>query len=84
MAVPQRLAFLPGAIVVAEVDPLAERRMAGLPQTISDVRARDAQVLLLQLDESGRRRVVVPRDLQPETVGFVFDCGARRPARPAR
>src|SRR5215475_15488791 len=72
MGVPQRLASLPGAVFVGEVYAFAERRVASLPQFDENVRAWDAQVLLLQFDERRRRRVVVPCDLQAEPVGLVF------------
>src|SRR5215467_1314195 len=72
MGVPQRLASLPGTVFVGEVYAFAERRMARLPQFDENVRARDAQVLLLQFDERRRRRMVVPCDFETEPVGLVF------------
>src|SRR5215831_16882255 len=72
MTIPQRLASFPGAVFVGEVYALAERRVTCLPQFDQDVRARDAQVLLLQFDEGRRRRAVVLRDLEAEPVGLVF------------
>src|SRR4030095_11730947 len=83
MTIQQRLASFPGAVFVGEVYAIAERRVTGLPQFDQDVRARDAQVLLLQFDEGRRRRAVVPRDLEAEPVGLVFivarvgQCGGR-------
>src|SRR5215475_2809068 len=72
LAIPQPLAILPRAIFVAEVYPLAKRRMAGLPQFDQDVRTRDAQVLLLQFNERRPARVVITQYLKSEPVGFMF------------
>src|SRR5262245_7064817 len=72
MLVRKRLALLPRAVGVAEVDALAERRMIGAKHLEQPVRTRVRQVVLLQLDERCRRRVVVTCDLEAETVGFVL------------
>src|SRR5690348_7219265 len=74
----ERLAVLPRAVAVAEVDALAERRVIGAQQLEQPVRARVGQVVLLQLHERGRRRVVVAGDLEAEPVGFVLGVAAVR------
>src|SRR4051812_1126751 len=53
----ERFPLVPRSVFVAEVDALAERRMAGAPELVEQARARIAQILLLELHE--RRRAVV-------------------------
>src|SRR5262249_24205650 len=72
IAVFQRFALFPASIEVAEIDALAERRMAGLPYFDQSIRAAAAQIFLVQADERCSGRVVVARGLETEPVGVVF------------
>src|SRR6185295_492070 len=72
LAVLQRLAFLPGAVVVAEVDALAEGRVSGAPELVEQAGPRVAEVLQLQLDEGRGAVVIVAGDLEAEAVRLVL------------
>ena len=65
-------------VVVDEVDPLAERRMALAPKLVQQAGTRVRQRVLLQLDERRAGAVVGLRDLEAEAIGLVLDVTRER------
>src|SRR5262249_7055415 len=68
-----RSGFPPHRVIgVAEVDPLADARMAGAEDLVEQARAGMAEVLPLQLDERHRGRMVGVGQLEGEAIGLVL------------
>lgn len=65
------LAF-PRAILVCEIDSVAQRGMTTAKQHEQPAGPRDCEILLLQADESRCGGMVVSRQLEPEPVGLVL------------
>ncbi len=68
----QRLAVFPGTVVIAEIDPFAERRMRASPHVKDRAGARIRKILFLQNQKGISSRFVILRDLQPKNVRLVL------------
>lgn len=67
------LARLPGLILIAEINPVAESWMIGAPKLVNQTRTRITQIFLLKFDECRCGVVVIPRYLKSEYIGLMLD-----------
>src|SRR5262249_33863512 len=72
MCVNLGLTRFPRAILIAEVDAVAERRMARSPDHEEDAGPRVAEIGASQLDECPSASFVVVRQLEREAIALVF------------
>src|SRR5260221_4783355 len=72
------LAFGPGMVGVAKIDPLAHGGVRRAPENRQGAGPRIREVVVQQLHKRERRGAVGPRDLEAEAVGFVLHTPADR------
>jgi len=70
------LAVCPGFVLIEEVDAVADGRVGGAHEDVEETGSRDAEIGVLQADETGGGGVVVNEYLQAEAVGFMFEMAA--------